>query len=117
MRILNLPTFFYVQPNPFQTAKIGSLVDIQDSEDPEGLRVFYYLVQDLKVSTHVQPLLPPFDVLLAIVSHFLAHLTPFQNQTHLRHVVLLGLEVVGVDQTGSLSCGGASFFGARRTFL
>ncbi len=33
-----------------QTAKIGSLVDVQDSEDPEGLRVFYYLVQDLKVS-------------------------------------------------------------------
>jgi len=32
----------------FETAKIGSLVDIQDSEDPEGLRVFYYLVQDLK---------------------------------------------------------------------
>ena len=34
----------------YKTAKIGSLVDIQDSEDPEGLRVFYYLVQDLKVS-------------------------------------------------------------------
>jgi protein mago nashi len=33
----------------FETAKSGSLVDIQDSEDPEGLRVFYYLVQDLKV--------------------------------------------------------------------
>ncbi|KAK0187033.1 Mago nashi protein [Armillaria mellea] len=33
---------------PGQTAKIGSLVDIQDSEDPEGLRVFYYLVQDLR---------------------------------------------------------------------
>ncbi len=32
-----------------QTAKIGSLVDVADSEDPEGLRVFYYLVQDLKV--------------------------------------------------------------------
>ncbi|PAV14946.1 mago nashi [Pyrrhoderma noxium] len=32
----------------FETAKIGSLVDIQDSEDPEGLRVFYYLIQDLK---------------------------------------------------------------------
>ncbi|CEH15868.1 mago nashi domain protein [Ceraceosorus bombacis] len=32
----------------FETAKIGSLVDVQDSEDPEGLRVFYYLVQDLK---------------------------------------------------------------------
>lgn len=35
----------------FETAKIGSLVDIQDSEDPEGLRVMYYLVQDLKVSS------------------------------------------------------------------
>ena len=32
----------------FQTAKIGSLADVTDSEDPEGLRVFYYLVQDLK---------------------------------------------------------------------
>lgn len=31
-----------------KTAKIGSLVDVQESEDPEGLRVFYYLVQDLK---------------------------------------------------------------------
>ncbi|CCJ29122.1 unnamed protein product, partial [Pneumocystis jirovecii] len=29
----------------FETAKIGSLVDVQESEDPEGLRVFYYLVQ------------------------------------------------------------------------
>ena len=33
---------------PFQTAKIGSLVDVTESQDPEGLRVFYYLVQDLK---------------------------------------------------------------------
>ena len=32
----------------FQTAKIGSLTDVNESEDPEGLRVFYYLVQDLK---------------------------------------------------------------------
>ena len=31
-----------------QTAKIGSLHDVTESEDPEGLRVFYYLVQDLK---------------------------------------------------------------------
>lgn len=31
-----------------KTAKIGSLVDVQESDDPEGLRVFYYLVQDLK---------------------------------------------------------------------
>lgn len=33
---------------PAQTAKIGSLVDVTESADPEGLRVFYYLVQDLK---------------------------------------------------------------------
>ncbi|KAL1899540.1 Protein mago nashi [Sporothrix stenoceras] len=32
----------------FETAKIGSLVDVTESSDPEGLRVFYYLVQDLK---------------------------------------------------------------------
>ncbi|OQS00162.1 mago nashi, partial [Thraustotheca clavata] len=32
----------------FSCAKIGSLLDVQDSDDPEGLRVFYYLVQDLK---------------------------------------------------------------------
>lgn len=25
-------------------------MDVQDSDDPEGMRVFYYLVQDLKVS-------------------------------------------------------------------
>ncbi len=28
--------------------QIGSLLDVQDSNDPEGLRVFYYLIQDLK---------------------------------------------------------------------
>ena len=32
-----------------QTAKIGSLADVNESADAEGLRVFYYLVQDLKV--------------------------------------------------------------------
>ena len=31
-----------------QTAKIGSLLDVQESKDPEGLRVFYYIVQDIK---------------------------------------------------------------------
>jgi hypothetical protein len=29
----------------FNCAKIGSLLDVQGSKDPEGLRVFYYLVQ------------------------------------------------------------------------
>lgn len=32
----------------FETAVIGSMSDVQKCEDPEGLRVFYYLCQDLK---------------------------------------------------------------------
>jgi protein mago nashi len=32
----------------FETAKIGSIVDVDESEDPDGMRVFYYMVQDLK---------------------------------------------------------------------
>eukprot|EP00054_Salpingoeca_dolichothecata_P031896 m.265002 g.265002 ORF g.265002 m.265002 type:complete len:146 (-) comp28446_c0_seq1:104-541(-) len=32
----------------FTTSKIGSLAEIANSKDPEGLRCFYYLVQDLK---------------------------------------------------------------------
>ncbi|CAI5769299.1 MGN2 protein [Podarcis lilfordi] len=32
----------------FTTSKIGSLIDVNQSKEPEGLRVFYYLVQDLK---------------------------------------------------------------------
>lgn len=32
----------------FTTSKTGSLVDVNRSKDPEGLRCFYYLVQDLK---------------------------------------------------------------------
>jgi protein mago nashi len=31
-----------------QCAKIGSLLNVQESRDPEGLRVLYYLVQDLR---------------------------------------------------------------------
>jgi len=33
----------------FTTGKIGSLMEVTTSKDPEGLRQFYYLVQDLKV--------------------------------------------------------------------
>eukprot|EP01134_Creolimax_fragrantissima_P005430 CFRG5430T1 len=32
----------------FKTSKIGSLTNVNESKDPEGLRTFYYLVQDLK---------------------------------------------------------------------
>jgi len=44
----HISAFWYRCTNAQQTAKIGSLVDVNESEDPEGLRVFYYLVQDLK---------------------------------------------------------------------
>eukprot|EP00009_Paramoeba_aestuarina_P010053 CAMPEP_0201542620 /NCGR_PEP_ID=MMETSP0161_2-20130828/72133_1 /ASSEMBLY_ACC=CAM_ASM_000251 /TAXON_ID=180227 /ORGANISM="Neoparamoeba aestuarina, Strain SoJaBio B1-5/56/2" /LENGTH=147 /DNA_ID=CAMNT_0047950287 /DNA_START=85 /DNA_END=528 /DNA_ORIENTATION=+ len=32
----------------FTTSKIGSLLDVAESKDPDGLKIFYYLVQDLK---------------------------------------------------------------------
>ncbi|VDK17419.1 unnamed protein product [Anisakis simplex] len=32
----------------FATSKIGSAADVSNSQDPDGLRSFYYLVQDLK---------------------------------------------------------------------
>jgi len=32
----------------FTTAEIGSLLDVQKSADPDGLKLFYYLAQDLK---------------------------------------------------------------------
>lgn len=32
----------------FCTSKIGSLSEVANSDDPEGLRIFYYVVQDLK---------------------------------------------------------------------
>jgi hypothetical protein len=42
---LSLPThrFGYLQ-----TSKIGSLAEVEDTKDVESLKVFYYLVQDLK---------------------------------------------------------------------
>mmetsp|Transcript_24808 Transcript_24808/g.60379 ORF Transcript_24808/g.60379 Transcript_24808/m.60379 type:complete len:104 (+) Transcript_24808:176-487(+) len=32
----------------FSTTKIGSLLDVQSSDDPDGLRALFYLTQDLK---------------------------------------------------------------------
>lgn len=31
-----------------QTTKLGSLADVKKSDDPDGLRIFYYFVQDIK---------------------------------------------------------------------
>ena len=33
---------------PFSTSKFGSFGDVQVSSDPEGLTIFWYLVQDIK---------------------------------------------------------------------
>ena len=60
-----------------QTAKIGSLVDVNESEDPEGLRVFYYLVQDLKA------------LVFSLISlHFKVRLAAFACWQHLPFVPL-----------------------------
>eukprot|EP00798_Chlamydomonas_sp_ICE-L_P005066 gene5066-34861_t len=48
----------------YTCTKIGSVLQVQQSKDPEGLRIFYYLVQDLKcfvfslISSHfkIQPI-------------------------------------------------------------
>ena len=32
----------------FETSKLGSLVEVDSSKDPEGLKLFYFLLQDLK---------------------------------------------------------------------
>lgn len=48
----------------FNTTKLGSVLQVQQSNDPDGLRIFYYLVQDLKcfvfslISAHfkIQPI-------------------------------------------------------------
>ena len=32
----------------FTTSKIGSLADVNNCKDPDGMRSFYYLVQDIK---------------------------------------------------------------------
>lgn len=44
----DLPQTFIVLILTRQCSKIGSLLDVQESNDPEGLRIFYYLIQDLK---------------------------------------------------------------------
>ncbi|KAF8694777.1 hypothetical protein HU200_037868 [Digitaria exilis] len=41
----------------FITSKIGSLINVQSSHDPEGLRIFYYLVQVLNPQTPCRALL------------------------------------------------------------
>ena len=37
----------------FTTSKIGSLIDVNQCKDPEGLRTFYYLVQECVTACRV----------------------------------------------------------------
>lgn len=39
----------------FKTTKLGSLMQVNESKDPEGLRVFYYLVQVRSKLLHKNP--------------------------------------------------------------
>lgn len=77
--------YTWIADGPVQTAKIGSLVDVTESADPEGLRVFYYLVQDLKalifslISLHfkVRTVRPYFSSALTFI--------PPTDQTYLNY--------------------------------
>ncbi|XP_004306980.1 PREDICTED: protein mago nashi homolog isoform 1 [Fragaria vesca subsp. vesca] len=53
----------------FTTSKIGSLVDVQGSKDPEGLRIFYYLVQVGKYALFMILEYAFFFFLIYIVMH------------------------------------------------
>ena len=55
----------------FSCGKIGSLLDVQDSQDPEGLRLFYYLVQvrAVYIRTHAPPAPPAPPALLFLLGH------------------------------------------------
>ena len=60
------------------------MVEVADSEDPEGLRVFYYLVQDLKVRGMVVYVWTTTEILnVATVFDLLPHLPPLQDQAHI----------------------------------
>ncbi|CAN1229188.1 Protein mago nashi homolog 2 [Linum perenne] len=71
----------------FTTSKIGSLVDVQSSKDPEGLRIFYYLVQVR--SLHSSSIASSFSASCSYsglgleVLCVLPHLAPLQDQAHL----------------------------------
>jgi hypothetical protein len=57
---------------------------IQDSEDLEGLRVFYYLVQDLRVG------FLDFSLTVLSVLYFLIDLSALQDQAYINLVLILG---------------------------
>ena len=59
-------------------------MDVADSEDPEGLRVLYYLVQDLKVCRALLEDVYATDAIVRIVLDLLTHLPPFQDQADLK---------------------------------
>ncbi|KAD6796478.1 hypothetical protein E3N88_07374 [Mikania micrantha] len=63
----------------FTTSKIGSLMDVQTSKDPEGLRIFYYLVQVKSLLT-----IHPFHFSRLEVFCVLADIASFQDKANLK---------------------------------
>ncbi len=65
-----------------QTSKIGALTEVEGSKDPEGLKSFYFLVQDLKafvfslVNLH-------YKVHFSLVLYFAGSCFPFSTTTRL----------------------------------
>ncbi|KAJ3297451.1 Protein mago nashi 2 [Rhizoclosmatium sp. JEL0117] len=77
----------------FTTSKIGSLIDVNDSKDPDGLKVFYYLIQDLKclvfslISLHFKVTYIMFDTNNVINA-------PLADQTYLSQIQMLPFYLV-----------------------
>ena len=75
----------------FTTSKIGSLIDVNQCKDPEGLRTFYYLVQDcflIRTSKFYFQDSGMWQNRKTIKGSemfgIFAHWSPLQNQAHLK---------------------------------
>ncbi|XP_039048082.1 protein mago nashi homolog isoform X1 [Hibiscus syriacus] len=66
----------------FTTSKIGSLVDVQSSKDPEGLRI-YFIIWFRSANVHCQSAIL-FSAAGLEVLRILSHLTPLQDQAYLK---------------------------------
>lgn len=78
-----------------------SLVDVNQSRDPDGLRCFYYLVQVIYSWTLIPQLVFLTYYAGSEVPGVLPHRAPFQDQAHLRvhnpHLMKHILNIKGVS--------------------
>jgi len=95
----------------FTTSKIGSLVDVNQSRDPDGLRCFYYLVQVLHYFLQLKILRSLTETDCVVGSEVLGvlpHRAPFQDQAHLSERIVCSsskmaapLNMLGMKKTHS----------------